>query len=67
MVQVVEPRHAVTLADYESIADLSGTVRSLRQEAESRLAGLDGRRVVMVNSTAQGGGVAEMLPPATCS
>jgi trehalose synthase len=63
MVQVVEPRHAVSLSDYESIADLSATVRSLRQEAESRLAGLGGRRVVMVNSTAQGGGVAEMLPP----
>jgi len=63
MVQVVEPRHEISLADYESIADLSGTVRGLRQEAESRLAGLDGRRVVMVNSTARGGGVAELLPP----
>ena len=62
MVHVVEPRHSATLADYESIADLNGTVRSLRQEAESRLAGLAGRRLVMVNSTAQGGGVAEMLP-----
>jgi trehalose synthase len=62
MVHVVEPRHSATLADYESIADLNGTVRSLRQEAESRLAGLDGRRLVMVNSTAQGGGVAELLP-----
>ncbi|MHA1133587.1 MAG: glycosyltransferase [Alphaproteobacteria bacterium] len=62
MVHVVEPRHSATLADYESIADLNGTVRSLRQEAESRLTGLEGRRLVMVNSTAQGGGVAEMLP-----
>lgn len=63
MVQIVEPRHPVSLADYESVADLSATVRSLRQEAESRLAGFDVRRLVMVNSTAQGGGVAEMLPP----
>jgi trehalose synthase len=63
MVQVVEPRHPISLADYESVADLSATVRNLRQEAESRLAGFDGRRIVMVNSTAQGGGVAEMLPP----
>ncbi len=62
MVQVVEPRHPVSLADYERVADLSATVRSLRQEAESRMAGLKGHRVVMVNSTAQGGGVAEMLP-----
>ncbi|ODS00751.1 glycosyl transferase family 1 [Methyloceanibacter methanicus] len=63
MVQIVEPRHPVSLSDYESVADLGATVRGLRQEAESRLAGLDGRRMVMVNSTAQGGGVAEMLPP----
>jgi len=63
MVHVVEPLHAATLADYESIADLSGTVRDLRQEAASRLAGLNDRRLVMVNSTAQGGGVAELLPP----
>ena len=62
MVQIVEPRHAVSLSDYESIADLSRAVRGLRQEAESRLGALNGRRVVMVNSTAQGGGVAEMLP-----
>lgn len=62
MVQVVEPRHPVTLADYESVADLSATVRGLRQEAKSRLADFDGRRIFMVNSTAQGGGVAEMLP-----
>lgn len=62
MVQVVEPRHPVSLSDYESVADLSATVRNLRQEAQSRLAGFDGRRIVMVNSTAQGGGVAEMLP-----
>lgn len=63
MVHVIEPQHPVSLADYEKIADLSGTVRNLRQEAESRLAGLKGRKVVMVNSTAQGGGVAELLPP----
>lgn len=62
MVQVVEPRHPVALADYESVAELSATVRGLRQEAKSRLAGFNDRRVIMVNSTAQGGGVAEMLP-----
>jgi trehalose synthase len=63
MVHVVEPRHPVSLADYESVAPLSATVRNLRQEAESRLPGLNGRRVVMVNSTSHGGGVAELLPP----
>ncbi|MEZ5873371.1 MAG: glycosyltransferase [Hyphomicrobiales bacterium] len=63
MVHVVEPRHPVSLADYESVAPLSATVRNLRQEAYSRLPALKGRRVVMVNSTSHGGGVAELIPP----
>src|SRR5680860_1030531 len=63
MVHVVEPRHPVSLADYESVAPLSAPVRNLRQEAKSRLPGLQGRRVFMVNSTSHGGGVAELLPP----
>jgi trehalose synthase len=62
MVHFVEPHHPITLADYEGVASLSATVRGLRQEAESRLPALNGRRVIMVNSTSQGGGVAEMLP-----
>ena len=63
MVHVVEPRHPVSLADYESVAPLSAPVWNLRQEAKSRLPGLQGRRVFMVNSTSHGGGVAELLPP----
>ena len=63
MVHLVEPRHPVSLADYESVAYLSATVRSLRQEAQARLPALKGHRVLMVNSTSHGGGVAEMLPP----
>lgn len=63
MVHAVEPQHDASLADYESIAALSASVRSLRQEAKSRLGALKGRRLFMVNSTSQGGGVAELLPP----
>ena len=63
MVHVVEPRYPVSLADYESVAYLSATVRSLRQEAQARVPALRGHRVIMVNSTSHGGGVAEMLPP----
>ena len=63
MVHVVEPQHDASLVDYESVAALTATVRNLRQEAKSRLGALKGRRVVMVNSTSQGGGVAELLPP----
>jgi len=63
MVHLVEPRHPVSLAEYESVVPLSATVRNLRQEAESRLPGLKGHRVFMVNSTSHGGGVAELLPP----
>ena len=63
MVHAVDPQHPISLADYESDAALSATVRKLRQAAESNSTGLRGRRLVMVNSTAQGGGVAEILPP----
>lgn len=63
MAHLVEPRHHVSLEDYESVAHLSVAVRQLRQEASNLIPALDGRRVWMVNSTAQGGGVAELLPP----
>ncbi|PRH89154.1 glycosyl transferase family 1 [Labrys okinawensis] len=63
MAHLVEPRHHVSLGDYEGIASLSTAVREMRQEAESLLPSLKGRRVWMVNSTSRGGGVAEVLPP----
>ncbi len=63
MAHVIEPRHPISLADYESDAALSAIVGKLRQAAESGSTALRGRRIVMVNSTAQGGGVAELLPP----
>lgn len=51
------------LDDSRSIAHLAGAVRELEAEAARVVPRLDGRTVWLVNSTAQGGGVAEMLPP----
>jgi trehalose synthase len=49
------------LADYEAVAHLAQAVHELRSEAAAVVPRLAGRTVWMVNSTAQGGGVAEML------
>jgi trehalose synthase len=51
-----------SLADYEAIAHLAPSVEGLRTRASDVAPHLRGRTVWMVNSTAQGGGVAEMLP-----
>lgn len=51
------------LDDSRSIAHLAGAVRELEAEAARIVPRLEGRTVWLVNSTAQGGGVAEMLPP----
>jgi trehalose synthase len=50
-------------ADIEALAPLIGAerYRRLREDAEQVLERIDGRRVWNVNSTAHGGGVAEML------
>ena len=50
------------LAEHERFADLATAVASLREKAEQIAHQLRGRTVWMVNSTAQGGGVSEMLP-----
>jgi trehalose synthase len=51
-----------SLDEYEQYAHLAPAVRSLREEAEPVARALRGRTLWMVNSTAQGGGVSEMLP-----
>ena len=58
----VEIDESISLGDYAVAPHLAPAVRSLRDEASRIVPRLDGRRVWMVNSTAQGGGVAEMLP-----
>jgi trehalose synthase len=59
---VVEIPPRPSLADYEAVAHLAPAVDSLRSHAAPLVDALAGRTVWMVNSTAQGGGVAEMLP-----
>jgi trehalose synthase len=51
------------ISDYEGVASLVRAAELLRSEAQRARAALQGRRVWMVNSTARGGGVAELLPP----
>jgi trehalose synthase len=51
-----------SLADYEAIAHLAPAADALRRRAQQVAPSLAGRTIWMVNSTAQGGGVAEMLP-----
>lgn len=62
MIETVRVDEALTLDDYQAAIHLSEAVRTLRAEARSLVPHLEGRTVWMVNSTARGGGVAEMLP-----
>ena len=62
MIQLVDLEPTRTLDDYAAIAHLAGPVQALRAEAAMLVPPLRKRTVWMVNSTAQGGGVAEMLP-----
>jgi trehalose synthase len=62
MVELMKLRETITLDDYSSIAHLAPAVQALRAEAAAVVPRLQGRSVLMVNSAAQGGGVAEMLP-----
>src|SRR5688572_8148667 len=50
------------LAAYAAVAHLAPSVAELRSRAAALVPALRGRTVWMVNSSAQGGGVAEMLP-----
>ena len=59
---IVDIPECPDLSDYESIAHLAPAVDRLRSRGASVVDRLQGRTVWMVSSTAQGGGVAEMLP-----
>jgi trehalose synthase len=61
LLQRVEPEAHRSLTEYEAVAHLAQAVHELRSEAAAVLPRLVGRTVWMVNSAAQGGGVAEML------
>lgn len=62
MIEFIEVRDPIGLDAYAEIVHLAEAVRSLRSEAEGLLRLLEGRKLWMVNSTAKGGGVAEMMP-----
>jgi trehalose synthase len=66
MAYVVDVAEGMKLEDYAAVAHLSGAVQRLESEGASAVNALRGRTVWMVNSTAQGGGVAEMLPTMIC-
>ena len=57
-----EARHAMRLDDYALHGTLSAALADLRAEARRLVPRLGGATVWMVNSTAEGGGVAELLP-----
>jgi trehalose synthase len=57
----VRPGH--TLDDYAAVANLAAAAGELKAEAARLVPHLTGRTIWLVNSTASGGGVAEMLPP----
>ncbi len=60
--ELVQLRKTVSLDDYASYAHLTRAVQELRAEAAMLAPRLQDRSVLMVNSAAHGGGVAEMLP-----
>lgn len=62
MIKMVKLTASITLDDYAAVPFLTGAVQRLREEADFLLPQFEIRSVLMLNSTAQGGGVAEMLP-----
>lgn len=62
MPRIVEIEHPQCLDDYAAVAHLGPAVRRLKEAAAPAVARMAGRTLWMVNSTAKGGGVAEMLP-----
>jgi trehalose synthase len=62
MITLADVNTETTLDDYAKYAPLAPAVEALRATAARQAGRLEDRTVWMVNSTAQGGGVAEMLP-----
>ena len=60
--RLVESQTRLTLDDYAAVGQLSTAVEALRGVAKTLVPRLAGRTIWHVNSTAQGGGVAELLP-----
>lgn len=60
--QIVEVEEPLGLDQYEAFAHMLPAVRDLRSDAQRLVPLIGDRTLWVVNSTAQGGGVAEMLP-----
>jgi trehalose synthase len=62
MAQRMDIEPLTTLGQHAQHANLAPSVGALREEAAALARGLRGRTLWMINSTARGGGVSEMLP-----
>lgn len=62
MIEIIDVRDAHTLDDYAEHIQLKPALQTLQAEAKALVHAFEGRTVWMVNSTAEGGGVAEMMP-----
>lgn len=62
MIRTIDIRDTHTLQDYGAHLHLARTVYDLRSAAGKLAGRLKGRTVWMLNSTEEGGGIAEMLP-----
>lgn len=62
VLRTIDVKRGITLADYAANAHLQSAALALQSDAAALVSALRGRKVWMVNSTARGGGVAEMLP-----
>jgi trehalose synthase len=62
MIKIMNVNEGVQFKDYDLYSSLAMGLRDLSQEASLLLPKIKGRKIWMVNSTDQGGGVAEMMP-----
>lgn len=62
MIDVIDIKDTSSLDNYAEYVELRPSVEALRKEARALVGPLEGRTLWMVNSTAEGGGVAEMMP-----
>ncbi|MFZ0429953.1 MAG: glycosyltransferase [Acidobacteriota bacterium] len=62
LIRIIEPDETIGLSEYAQFAHLRAAVHDLQTEASTLVPQISERTVWMISSTAEGGGVAEMLP-----
>jgi trehalose synthase len=62
MIEHIEIKDTPTIETYDQYSSLIMALREFREESSMLAPKLKGRRIWMINSTATGGGVAEMMP-----